>query len=87
MALSAANSALEPRAFSIGPVKVQIMNYSIASGDTSATITFDSLASVSQIVIHGMALTAAPTYATNVVTLAFVDPAATRYGQVIAYGK
>jgi hypothetical protein len=82
MALIATNSALEPRAYSVGPVKRQVMNFSVASGDVSATITFDSLASVGQIELHGLALTAAPTYSGNTVTLAFVDPAATRYGQV-----
>ena len=87
MALVATNSTLEPRAWSLGPVKVQIINFSIASGDTSAVVTADSLSLAAQVVVHGMALTAAPTYSGNQVTLAFADPAATRYGQLVIYGK
>lgn len=88
MSFAAANSAAEPRSFSIGPLKVQILTYSVASGDTSGTVTADALASISHIMLDGgLVLSAAPTFAANVATLAFVNPAATRYGTVIVYGK
>lgn len=87
MALTQTNSTMDPRSFSIGPVKQQIINFTIVSGDTSATITADNLSSLEQIHIHGMALTAAPTYSGNTVTVAFVDPAATRYGSVLCMGR
>lgn len=87
MALSASNLSAEPRAMSIGPLKIQIMTFSVASADTSGTVTFDSLSSISGVIVSGIVQTAAPTFSGNVATLAFVDPAATRYGQIIAFGR
>lgn len=87
MALTAANLTAEPRAFSVGPLKMQIMTFSVASADTSGTITFDALSSIAGIHVNGVTLTAAATFSGNVATLVFVDPAATRYGSVIAFGK
>lgn len=88
MAFSASNLTAEPRAFSAGPVKMQLMTFSVASGDTSGTITADSLYRVDQVYLSGgLTLTAAPTYSGNAVTLAFVDPAATRYGTIMVVGK
>ena len=87
MALTAANLTNQPQSFSIGPVKCQVMTFSIASGDTSGTITVDGLSSIVAAIPSGVVLTAAPTFSGNVVTLAFVDPAATRYGQIIVLGK
>lgn len=88
MAFAATNSTKEPRSFSIGPLKVQILTYSVASGDTSGTVTADGLQEIHHIILDGqLHHTAAPTFATNVATLAFVDPAATRYGTVVCIGK
>ena len=88
MAFAATASTKEPRSFSIGPVKVQILTYSVASGDTSGTVTADKLTSVDAIFMDGgLVLTAAPTFATNVATLAFVNPAATRYGTIMVVGR
>lgn len=87
MALSASQPSGEPRSFSLGPVKAQLANISVASGDTSGTITFPNLSRIDFVIVSGIDQTAAPTMSGNVVTLAFVDPAATRYGQVIAMGK
>lgn len=87
MALSASNLAAEPRSFSIGPLKVQIINFSIANLDTSGTVTCDALKEVVHAQVSGITQTAAPTYSSNVITLAFADPGATRYGQIIAFGR
>lgn len=88
MAFSASNSTSEARAFSIGPVKMQIMTYSAASADVSGTITADKLSSVYHVILDGkIQHTAAPTFSGNVVTLAFADPAATVYGTIILIGK
>lgn len=88
MAFAAANSSAEPRSFSLGPLKVQILTYSVASGDTSGTVTADALSSISHILLDGgLILSAAPTFSANVATLAFVNPAATRYGTVMVYGR
>ena len=86
MAFSAAANTNEPRAMSIGPVCVQILDFSVASGDTSGTATADRLNNVLAAVVTGVTMTAAPTFSGNVITLAFVNPAATRYGQIIAIG-
>lgn len=88
MAFVAVASTVEPRAFSVGPLKQQILTYSYASGDASGTVTADRLSSVTHIVMDGgLVLTSAPSISANVVTLAFVDPAATGYGTIIVYGR
>jgi hypothetical protein len=87
MALSATSPTNESRAYSIGPQKVQQMNFSVASGDTSGTITFAGLSSIDFIIVAGVVQTAAATFSGNVATVTFVDPAATRYGQAVAFGK
>jgi len=88
MAFAASNLTAEPRAFSIGPFKIQIMTWSVASADVSGTLTADSLSRVDAVYLSGgLTLTAAPTFATNVATIAFVDPAATRYGTALLIGK
>lgn len=87
MALSQSAPTREPRAFSIGPVKAQMVNLSAASADVAGTLTFDGLSSIDFIVVTGLTLSAAPTFSGNVATLAFADPAATVHGQAIAYGR
>ncbi len=85
MALTA-TEATEKRSISIGPLCLQVMNFSVGNGDTSGTITATSLSNVTHAIVTGITMTAAPTFSANVVTLAFVDPAATRHGQVILLG-
>lgn len=87
MALSATNSPNEPRSFSLGPVKAQLITFSVASGDVSGTVTCDKLSKVDYCIVSGITKTATPTFSGNVITLAFVDPAATVFGEIIAMGK
>lgn len=87
MALSASNLTGEPRSFSVGPVKLQIITFSVANMDTSGTITVDGLSQVDGAIITGLTMSAAPTFSGNVITLAFSDPGATVHGQCIAVGK
>lgn len=89
MAFSASSISAEPRSWSEGPLKKQLLTYSVASGDTSGTITADKLGNLFFIEVTGPAgvFTAAPTYSGNVATIAFVNPAATRYGSIVAYGR
>ena len=89
MAFSASASSSEPRSMSIGPLKVQFMTYSVASGDTSGTVTASALKEIQHIIVDGAAgvHTAAPTFSGRVATLAFVNPAATRYGTIICIGR
>lgn len=74
MAFSATMSTSEPRAYSIGPEKVQRFTWTCLASDTSGTITLDRLSSVRQVTLNGgISLTAATTYATNVATLTFTS--------------
>lgn len=59
------------RAFSIGPVKMQVVDFAVASADTNGTITFDQLATVDDIIINGVTLTAQPSISANVATVTF----------------
>lgn len=88
MAFAATNSTKEPRSFSIGPYKIQLLTFTVLSGDTSGTVTCDRLTTAEHIVMDGaLAFTAAPTFSGNVVTLAFTDPAASRFGTIMVFGK
>lgn len=77
------------RAFAEGFSKIEIQSLSIVSGDTGATITAKNLASVQLAVpmLSSVTLTGLPSISGNVVTLAFTDPAANRFGYVVLYGK
>lgn len=79
MAFAATASTKEPRSFSLGPKKTQILTYTAASGDTSGTITATRLSRVDHVICGegSIAHSAAPTVSTNVVTLAFVCPTST----------
>jgi hypothetical protein len=89
MAFAASASSKEARSWSVGPVKMQLMTYSVASGDTSGTITAPALKEIYHVIVDGAAgvATAAPTFSGNVATLAFVNPAATRYGTILIIGR
>jgi hypothetical protein len=86
MAITAAAVSAEPRSWSTGPLKQQIIDFSAASAATGGTATADSLTQVKWAIVTGVTQTAAPTFSGNVVTIAFVDPAATVYGQIICFG-
>lgn len=88
MAFVATEVTSEPRSFSIGPVKVQMLNYTCVSGDTSGTVTATNLSSIDAVVVGGaLAVTAAPTISGNTATIAFTDPAANRAGTIIVVGR
>lgn len=53
MAVTSALLTSEPRAFSIGPVKMEIWTYTMASGDTSVVITSKSLSRVDHAIMTG----------------------------------
>lgn len=73
MAFVATDSTKEPRAFSIGPLKVQLFTWTALASDTTGTITCDRFNNqVMHVILDGaLANTSAPSYATNVATLAF----------------
>jgi len=86
MAITAASPTAEPRSWSIGPLKLQLIDFSAASGATGGTATADALAEARWVCVTGVTQTAAPTMSGNVVTIAFTDPAATVYGQMMVLG-
>lgn len=88
MAFAATDSTAEGRSYSLGPVKMQILTYTAANGDTTGTLTCDRLSRLMHVFIDGqLKFTAAPTYATNVATLAFADPGSGgAFGTIIAIG-
>lgn len=78
MALTTTLSGTEPRSRSVGPLKQQTVKLTANSGDTSGTVTAPGLyRTVAILAPSAMVFTAAPTYATNVATLAFTVPAET----------
>lgn len=89
MAFAASNSTAESRSFAIGAgLKAQIMTFTAASGDVAGTVTASGLSTIQHILIDGaLQLTAAPTFAANVATLAFQDPLATVAGTILAIGR
>jgi len=88
MSFVATDSTAESRKFSIGPLNAQLLTWSAASGDTSATITADKMSLAQAIIIDGgLVMTAAPTFSGNQVTLAFNDPLATVFGDLMILGK
>lgn len=81
------------RAYSIGPVKQQVLNITAVSGDTSGVISALNFSQVELVEISGgMRLTAAPVINNLVtpptITLAFVDPSTGGYfGTATIHGK
>lgn len=88
MAFAATDSTKLAAAFSNGPYKIQILTFTAVSGDTSGTITCDQLIRADHVLMDGgLALTAAPTFSGNQVTLAFTDPAANAFGTCMVFGR
>lgn len=83
MAITVTESTQEPRSFSVGPIKFQIVNVVALQGATTGTITATRLKEIYHVITPGVkSHTAAPTFATNVATLAFTVPAETASSQV-----
>lgn len=84
VAVAAANAG---RTWSIGPFKIQLFDVPHISGDTTATVTADRMSTVHWgMLASSVVQTSAPSYATNVATFTFTDPAATVKGQAIVIG-
>lgn len=87
MAFAATLSTKESRKFSLGgPLKCEIHTYSIASGDTTGTITSKNLHTIYHVMIDGLTCSAAASFSGNVATITPVDPAATCYGTLMLIG-
>lgn len=73
------------RAWSIGPLKIELWDVTIASGDTSVVITSLNLNTIVWSAIAGLSVSAKSTSA-GVVTFTVADPVATRLATVIVVG-
>lgn len=81
---SLTDSTKEPRSWSVGPIKFQLVDFVINSGATSGTITADRLKDLYHIIIPGEVYhSAAPTYSSNIATLAFTVATETAASRVI----
>lgn len=67
------------RKVSLGAINYQVVDYTVASGDTSATLTAPSLSRVMHVIDGSSVLahSAAPTYSGATATLAFTVPTST----------
>jgi hypothetical protein len=74
------------RTWSIGPVKIQVFDVTLVSGDTTAVCTGDRMKEAFWAFMTGPTQTAAPTYSAGAATFTFADPTATRYAQAIVFG-
>ena len=74
------------RAWAIGPKKIQLMSWAAASGDTTGTLTADSLVRIDQVILVGLTQGSQPVITGNSATVAFTNPAATVVGQIIVIG-
>lgn len=86
MAFSASSVSALPRAWSIGPVKIEVQTFTAANTDTSGTITANYLHDVDFAIVTGL-LDVSQTISGKTVTLAFDDPGADAEGQIILIGK
>ena len=76
------------RAWSIGPVKVELQACSAANADTSGTVTANSLERVDVcLVVNCVTLDDAPSISGKEVTLSFADPGGDVDGHVILIGR
>lgn len=87
MAFETTNLAAEPRAFSIGPIKIQIKTLSAETSDIDGTIRFDQLSELQSVVVTGITFDVAPTYSGNVATVGFQDPLGPVFGIAIGIGR
>lgn len=77
--------SINPRAWSIGPYKMEVYSYSIASGDTSIVCTSSNLSNIAFALLSGVSHTAESSSG-GTVTWTVVDPLASRIGDIILIG-
>lgn len=88
MAFVATSQTLDGvKSHSVGPLKVEYVQISAASGDTSGTITAANLHTVVMAIVTGVTMTSQPVCSGKTVTVAIADPLATVVGQAILIGK
>ena len=87
MAFAATLSTNEVRKVALGgPLKAEIFTYTAVSGDISGTITSKNLHTIYHVIMDGVSQSAAATFANNVATVTFVDPAANAFGTLLLIG-
>lgn len=88
MAFAAVASTKEPRAVSLGVIKIEIQTYTAADDDVAGTITASRITNVMHCFIDGgLVRTAADVISGKTVTVAFADPGAGGlFGNIILIG-
>lgn len=74
------------RTWSLGPIKIQVFDLAIVSGDTTAVVTADTMTTVYWGFMTSLPQTAAPSYSGAAATFTFADPTANRFAQAIVFG-
>ena len=85
MAITVTDSTSQAPAFSVGPRRLQLVDFVALSGATSGTVTASNLGVLEQVVIGeaSMKRTAADTFSGRTATLAFTVPAETAASLVV----
>lgn len=81
----AVTQSVPGRAYSVGIQKIQRLNFTAQSGDTTATLLFTSLSRVSTLLCSTLQITAV-TYSGNTAIITFTDPATNVVGVAEARG-
>lgn len=74
------------RTWSLGQVKIQVLNVALVSGNTTVTVTGDRMNNAMFAILTGVTQTAAPTYSGNTATFTITDPAASVFAQAFILG-
>ncbi len=86
MAITITQASAEPRAFSVGPLKMEILSWSSStSADTSVVVTSPSMSTVAFAVLTGAVQTAAA-LSGKVATITIAQTAQ-QSGQIILFGR
>lgn len=89
MALVITDLTAEPRSFSIGPMKIQIVTYTAAAADTTGTVSADRLGKIDAVLCDGgLQQTVAPTLSGHTATITFTAvPTGGVAGTMILIGR
>lgn len=82
----AVTQSVPGRAYSVGIQRIQRLNFTAASGDTSATFVFPSLIRVSSFLCSTLKITAVTYPGDNTCVVTFVDPTTNVVGVAEARG-
>lgn len=86
MSVATFGNSVEPRSFSIGPVKMQIMYITVGAADTAITLTADALSQIASFHLPGLQVSTA-SISGNTATITIIAPGNAVQGHVLVIGK